>query len=64
MRGSGFCCVSIDKIASEIHNEYNTTEKDLEILFSYVDTPKSILSNSDQKDLTLHTSFHPDPDKL
>ena len=42
---------AFDKIASEIHNEYDTTEKDLEILFSDVDTPKSILSTTDQKAL-------------
>ncbi len=39
---------AFNKISAEIHNEYDTTEKDLEILFTDIDKPKSVLSNADQ----------------
>ena len=43
---------AFDKVSSEIQNEYNTTEEDLEIIFTTVDTPKTVLSKTDQTALT------------
>jgi len=40
-----------DKISSEIKDEYNTLEKDLEITFTKVDSPKSVLSSDATQNL-------------
>ncbi len=42
---------AFDKIVTEIKNEYATLEKDLEITFANVDTPKSVLSTKDTNSL-------------
>jgi dipeptidase D len=42
---------AFDKISIEIHNEYNTTEKDLNISFTATDIPTKVLSNTDKKTL-------------
>ncbi len=42
---------AFDKIVTEIKNEYATLEKDLEITFTDVDAPKSVLSSKDTNNL-------------
>ncbi|AOW20212.1 aminoacyl-histidine dipeptidase [Urechidicola croceus] len=43
--------VAFEKISKEIHNEFDSIEKELKILISKTETPNSALSKSDQKTL-------------
>ena len=52
--------VAFDEIATKIKKEFNTIEKDLEILISETNVPTSIVSKSDQKILinTIYSSYN------